>query len=125
MSHDTTDATSQTEPSDETAKSTCCVVLPEIEEDTLMEDVQLLSALGNDTRYELVRRIGAAEDDVCVCDLEAEVGISQSGVSQALSRLYSAGLVTRRKEGSWRYYGLTDDAEQLLDTLDALGADNE
>ena len=91
----------------------------------MVADVQLLSALGNDTRYELVRHIGAAEGDVCVCDLEATVGISQSGVSQALSRLYSAGLVTRRKEGSWRYYGLTDAAEQLLDTLDAIRTDDE
>jgi ArsR family transcriptional regulator len=59
----------------------------------------LLSALGNDNRYELTRRTGAAEGEVCVCDLEAAIGISQSGVIQALSRLYSAELVTRRKDG--------------------------
>ena len=123
MSRDATDAPAETETSDGTGA--CCAEVPEIKEATLVEDVQLLSALGNDTRYELVRRIGAADDDVCVCDLEAAVGLSQSGVSQALSRLYSAGLVTRRKEGSWRYYGLTDDTEQLLDTLDTLRTNNE
>lgn len=32
---------------------------------------------------------------------------------------------TRRKEISWRYYELSEDAERLLDTLDTLGADNE
>ena len=58
-------------------------------------DLQLLTAMGNDTRYELLRRIANADDDVCVCDLEAAVGVSQSAVSQALSRLYTAGLVTR------------------------------
>lgn len=125
MDSDATGAASQTAESDGTGESTCCAGVPEIEEDDLVTDVQLLSALGNDTRYELVCRIGAAESEVCVCDLESAVGISQSAVSQALSRLYSAGLVTRRKEGSWRYYGLTGDAEQLLDTLNALRTNNE
>lgn len=125
MNPDTADPTSQAEQSEETVKSPCCMEVPEIEEDALIADVQFLSALGNDTRYELVRRIGAAESEVCVCDLEAAVGISQSGVSQALSRLYSAGLVTRRKEGTWRYYGLTEEAEQLLATLTTLRTDNE
>lgn len=121
MSRDATNGTSSADQSDGTAESACCAEIPE--DNTLVEDVQLLSALGNDTRYELVRRIGATESDVCVCDLEATVDISQSGVSQALSRLYSAGLVTRRKEGSWRYYGLTEDAERLLNTLDARRTD--
>lgn len=115
------DATETASQSDGTTGSVCCAAVPDVEEDVLVRDVQLLSALGNDTRYEMVRRIRAAESDVCVCDLEGAVGISQSGVSQALSRLYSAGLVTRRKEGSWRYYGLTEDAERLLDTLDTIG----
>ena len=125
MNRDTTDTVSRAEQSERTVERACCAEVATIEEDTLVADVQLLSALGNDTRYELVRRIEAAEGDVCVCDLEAAVGISQSGVSQALSRLYSAGLVTRRKEGSWRYYGLTDDAEQVLDTLATLRTDDE
>mgnify|MGYP006424551383 CR=1 FL=1 len=111
--------------SNKDAENACCAEVPTVEENILLEDVQLLSALGNDTRYELVRRIGAAESDVCVCDLETAVGISQSGVSQALSRLYSTGLVTRRKEGSWRYYGLTADAKQLLETLDDLRGNDE
>jgi len=76
--------------------------------------------MGNDTRYELLRRIDGADRKVCVCDLEAAVGVSQSAVSQALSRLYTAGLVTRQKDGNWRYYGVTDEAEQLLATLEAI-----
>jgi ArsR family transcriptional regulator len=125
MSPDTTDVGTRADRSDETTGDACCADVPGVEAGALVADVQLLSALGNDTRYELARRIGAAESDICVCDLESAVGISQSAVSQALSRLYSAGLVTRRKEGSWRYYGLTADAEQLLDTLDALRTDDE
>ena len=98
----------------------CCTGTPAVDSEALMSDLQVLSAMSNDTRYELLRRIGNADDGVCVCDLEASVGVSQSAVSQALSRLYTAGLVSRRKEGSWRYYETTRTAETLLATLDDL-----
>ena len=80
-------------------------------------DVQVLSAVGNHTRYETLRLLADADDDVCVCELEPALGVSQSAVSQALSRLFGAGLVERRKEGRWRYYTATPRAEQLLGVL--------
>ena len=101
-------------------ENACCESVGTVDAEALGADVQLLSAMGNDTRYELLRRIDGAEGEVCVCDLEAAVGVSQSAVSQALSRLYTAGLVTRRKESNWRYYGVTDDARVLLSTLDEI-----
>lgn len=110
---------------DETASGACCGVPASIDEEAVLADVQLLSALGNDTRYEIVRRISGADADLCVCDLEAAVGVSQSAISQALSRLSSAGLVSRRKEGSWRYYRTTEVAEALLSTLDDVRENDE
>lgn len=90
----------------------------ELTESALQADVRVLSALGNDTRYEALRLIAAADGERCVCELEPSLGVSQSAVSQALSRLYAAGLVTRRKEGRWRYYAAAPRAERLLDALD-------
>ncbi|MEA5389202.1 metalloregulator ArsR/SmtB family transcription factor [Haloarculaceae archaeon H-GB11] len=112
---------------DETAEGTdtCCTPPGDIDSDAMATDLQLLTAMGNDTRYELLRRIANADDGVCVCDLEAAVGVSQSAVSQALSRLYTAGLVTRRKEGSWRYYEPTETTTALLETLDDLRGTHE
>jgi len=98
----------------------CCTDAPAVDSEAVQADIQVLSAMSNDTRYELLRRITTADDGICVCDLEASVGVSQSAVSQGLSRLYSAGLVSRRKEGSWRYYEPTRAAETLLRTLDDL-----
>lgn len=103
----------------------CCTGTQAVDSEALLTDLQILSAISNDTRYELLRRIANADDGVCVCDLEASVGVSQSAVSQALSRLYSAGLVSRRKEGSWRYYEPTRTAETLLATLDDLRGTDE
>ncbi|QCW05191.1 helix-turn-helix transcriptional regulator [Natrinema pallidum] len=112
---------------DKTAEGTdaCCAPPGDIDSDAMASDLQLLTAMGNDTRYELLRRIANADDGVCVCDLEATVGVSQSAVSQALSRLYTAGLVTRRKEGSWRYYEPTETTVALLKTLDDLRGSHE
>ncbi|WP_440988341.1 ArsR/SmtB family transcription factor [Haloarchaeobius baliensis] len=87
-------------------------------ESAVATDVELLATLGNDTRYEALRVIAEAEADVCVCEIEPALGVSQGAVSQALSRLFSAGLVERRKEGRWRYYSPTPRAERLLAALD-------
>jgi ArsR family transcriptional regulator len=103
----------------------CCPPPGDIDADAMATDLQLLTAMGNDTRYELLRHIATAEDGLCVCELEGAVGVSQSAVSQALSRLYTAGLVTRRKDGSWRYYEPTAQTVALLETLDDLRGDDE
>jgi ArsR family transcriptional regulator len=103
----------------------CCRPLAGVDTERIAADVQLLSAMGNDTRYELLRLIDGSDSEVCVCDLEGAVGVTQGAVSQALSRLHSAGLVTRRKEENWRYYGLTEDATALLDALDRVSTDED
>jgi ArsR family transcriptional regulator len=96
----------------------CCSADHDLSEAALAADVEVLATLGNDTRYEALRLIADAGDDVCVCELEPLLGVSQGAVSQALSRLFSAGLVERRKEGRWRYYTATPRAERLLRVFD-------
>ncbi|MEF8778818.1 MAG: metalloregulator ArsR/SmtB family transcription factor [Natronomonas sp.] len=89
-----------------------------LNEAELAADIRALSAIGNGTRYEALRLIVTADGGVCGCELEPALGVTQGAVSQALSRLYTAGLVTRRKEGRWRYYSATARAERLLSVLD-------
>lgn len=102
----------------DTEPACCAPAAHALQEPELATDVERLAALGNDTRYEILRLIAAADEDVCVCEIEPAVGVGQSAVSQALSRLYTAGLVTRRKAGRWRYYATTAAADRLLETLD-------
>ena len=87
-------------------------------EEEVADDVRTLATLGNDTRYEALRLVAEADEDVCVCELEPSLGVSQGAVSQALSRLFAAGLVERRKDGRWRYYTATPHAQRLLRFLD-------
>lgn len=81
-------------------------------------DLTALKTLGNGTRYTIVRLLEAADQELCVCELNPIVDVSDSAISHALSDLHDAGLVTRRKDGTWRYYETTDRAEALLTALD-------
>ena len=73
-------------------------------------ELDVVSALANETRYTLVRVLVAAEGELCVCELNAVVDVSESGLSHALSKLVDAGLVEGRKDGRWKMYRATNRA---------------
>ena len=81
-------------------------------------DLAALKTLGDDTRHEIVRLLSTAGRELCVCEIDPVIDVSDSAISHALSDLRDAGLVTRRKDGTWRYYEATDRAESLLSALD-------
>jgi arsenate reductase len=74
----------------------------------------VFAVLGDETRYRLGRALSVADDELCVCELEPLVDVSESAVSHALSDLVDAGLVARRKDGNWRYYESTPLADELF-----------
>lgn len=78
----------------------------------------VFAVLGNETRYRLARALAVADEELCVCELEPLVDVSESAISHALSDLVDAGLVTRRKDGNWRYYKTTELAGSLFTTAD-------
>ena len=82
-------------------------------------DLAALGTLGDGTRYRIVRLLAAADGELCVCELEPLLSVSDSAISHALSDLADADLVTRRKAGTWRYYQVTERAAALVETLDA------
>jgi len=81
-------------------------------------ELDVLSALANETRYTLVRALVAADGELCVCELGALVDVSESGLSHALSRLADAGLADARKDGRWKKYRATTRAAALVTVLD-------
>lgn len=85
--------------------------------DRVESDLAVLSTLGNETRYRLARVLADAEGELCVCELNAVVDVSESAISHALSDLREAGLVTRRKDGRWRKYEATPVASAVMDAL--------
>jgi DNA-binding transcriptional ArsR family regulator len=81
-------------------------------------ELDVLSALASETRYSLVRVLVAAEDELCVCELNAVVDVTESGLSHALSTLVDAGLVDGRKDGRWKKYRATNRAVALVTVLE-------
>lgn len=69
--------------------------------------VELFGALADPTRLRIVAALASSE--LCVCDLAAAVGLSQSAASHQLRVLRDRGLVRARKEGRRSYYRLDDD----------------
>ncbi|PSP81089.1 transcriptional regulator [Halobacteriales archaeon QS_1_68_20] len=81
-------------------------------------ELDVLSALASETRYALVRTLVAAQGELCVCELNAVVDVTESGLSHALSKLVDAGLVTDRKDGRWKKYRATNRAVALVTVLE-------
>jgi len=70
-------------------------------EDTLT----VLKALADATRMRVVSLLWEAED-LCSCEIEAVLGLSQSNTSRHLTRLRYAGLVRSYKRGQWVHFRL-------------------
>ncbi|HOG45836.1 MAG TPA: metalloregulator ArsR/SmtB family transcription factor [Anaerolineae bacterium] len=68
---------------------------------------ELFQALGDPTRVRIISALSQAE--LCVCDLAASLGMSQSAISHQLRLLRSLRLVRRAKRGRMVYYALDDD----------------
>ena len=79
----------------------------------LVKVSETLQIISNGPRLEIILGIGAGE--VCVCHLEAMLGLRQAALSQHLMALREAGIVTDRREGRYVYYRLCDPA--LLDLI--------
>jgi ArsR family transcriptional regulator len=63
--------------------------------------------LANPTRLQIVDAL--ARRELCVCDLAAVVGVSQSAVSHHLRQLRQMKIVRYRKDGRMAYYRLDDE----------------
>ena len=70
-------------------------------------------ALADPARVAIVNRLAAA-DEVCVCDLNAALELSQPTVSHHLRVLREAGLVESSRRGTWAFYRLVPEAVSAL-----------
>ncbi|MBE0618624.1 MAG: winged helix-turn-helix transcriptional regulator [Proteobacteria bacterium] len=79
----------------------------------------LLKALADDSRLRILWMLEGRE--LCVCEIQAVLGLAQSTVSRHLQVLEDAGFVVSSREGLWKNYRLhpspTPVAQSLLATL--------
>ena len=72
----------------------------------MKEFIKVMKALSDPNRVKLVKML--QKRTMCVCEVQAALGIAQPTVSKHLKILEGAGLVDRKKEGLWVNYSLTD-----------------
>ena len=70
------------------------------------DTAEIFKVLGDPTRVRLLYAL--AQRELCVCDLSAVLGMTQSAISHQLRVLRSARLVNNRKVGKIVYYTLAD-----------------
>jgi ArsR family transcriptional regulator, arsenate/arsenite/antimonite-responsive transcriptional repressor len=85
------------------------VATPHIVAEPRNVTVEMFQALADPVRLELLAQI-AARGPLCVCHLQEDLPYSQSRISKHLGTLRRAGLVTTRREGTWIYYSVEEEA---------------
>ena len=81
-------------------------------DDTLNHLAETFKVLSNPSRLKIINAL--SKHELCVCDLAALLGTTDSAVSHQLRTLRQMRLVKYRREGKLAYYSLDDQHVQLL-----------
>jgi ArsR family transcriptional regulator len=72
----------------------------------MKEFIKVMKALSDPNRVKLLKMLQKRQ--MCVCEIQAALGIAQPTVSKHLKVMEAAGLVEREKDGLWVNYSLSD-----------------
>ena len=80
------------------------------------KQIRVYKALADITRIRILRLL--QPNEMCVCEVMVSLNLTQPTTSHHLGKLENAGLVTRRKEGKWVFYSLSqpETIQKLLDS---------
>ena len=77
------------------------------DEEILYDLAELFKIFGDSTRIKILYVL--FESEMCVCDIAALLGMTQSAISHQLKALKNARLVKSRRDGKTVFYSLADD----------------
>ena len=83
---------------------------------SLDPDIQLLAALADPTRMEILREL-AGSPEVCACDFTSCCTVSQPTISHHLKVLRDAGAVTSERRGNWVFYRIAPNLTERLGAI--------
>jgi ArsR family transcriptional regulator len=67
----------------------------------------IFKACGDATRLRILALL--QDHELCVCEIEAALSLSQPNASRSLTILKNAGIIQSRKQAQWAYYKISDD----------------
>jgi len=79
----------------------------------LKQFIKVTKALGDETRLKILRML-LSREDMCVCELQTVLGLSQPNVSRHLKILEEAGFLEGRREGQWIIYQIRKELKSPL-----------
>jgi DNA-binding transcriptional ArsR family regulator len=85
----------------------------------MFQFMTLAKAMADENRVRILMALHAV-DELCVCHINALLGLAPSTVSRHLFLLRNSRLLTARKDGRWMYYRLNKDAETPSLVMEAL-----
>ncbi|MBA3364659.1 MAG: helix-turn-helix transcriptional regulator [Actinobacteria bacterium] len=95
----------------------CCEPLarPSVEWADAQRMAQVIKALGDPIRLQLVDVLRTHAGEVCVCELTPLFDVGQPTVSHHLKVLREAGIVDCERRGLWAYYYVRPEAWKELE----------
>jgi len=73
--------------------------------------IRVMKALSDPNRVRVLKLL--EEDELCVCEIQSLLGLAQSTVSKHMKLLEDAGMVERKRQGTWIIYNLADGSESV------------
>jgi ArsR family transcriptional regulator len=87
----------------------------------LTAHAQMFHALSDERRLRILEALRGGE--LCVCDLQVELGMAQSLLSFHLKALRDAGLVNVRRSGRWAHYSINPEGlSHAAQAIEAIGS---
>jgi len=78
----------------------------------LTELTKKYKAVSDEVRIRILALL--ANGELCVCDIENALKMSQPRISQHLIKLKNAGLIKDKKVGHWSHYFITDEGKKFF-----------
>jgi len=64
--------------------------------------IEIFKALGDENRIRILNLL--IRQELCVCEIETVLDMTQSNVSRHLNKLKTSGVITSEKKSQWVYY---------------------
>lgn len=98
-------------------KGVCCPPSMPLLPIKVDQSVELLKALADPTRLQMMAALKRSSEPVCICDFTASFRLTQPTISHHMAKLKEAGLVEVSKVGIWAYYRLNSHLDARTRTL--------
>ena len=69
--------------------------------------LEILKSLADETRLRILSQV--IKGEICVCEVEQCLGLTQSNASRHLTALKKAGILDSFKVAQWTYYKISDE----------------